>query len=813
MEISYNWLKQYIDLPVGPDALAGILTELGLEVSSVTEFLSIEGGLRGVFTGEVKECVKHPDSDHLSLTKVDVGGETLLDIVCGAPNVAAGQKVIVATIGATLYGMDPPLTMKKAKIRGAVSEGMICAEDEIGLGHSHAGIMVLPAETPVGMPAADYFGLETDYVLEVDLTPNRIDAASHLGVARDLAAWFAKTQAVGYKLPEIKINPETSGTPTIAVYVENTEACPRYMGLHIKNIQISPSPQWLQNRLKAIGLKPINNVVDISNYVLFETGQPLHMFDAAHIYGNTVVVKTLPAGTQFVTLDGITRSLSDKDLMICNQREGMCIAGVFGGLDAGISDTTRDIFIESAYFNPSWVRRTAKRHGISTDSSFRFERGADPDMAPYALLRAAQLVLELAGGEISGPVVDVYPTHFTPVEVPCLFKNIERLTGLPLGAETVVPILKSLEIEVKNLNDTGFTAVIPRYRVDVTREADVIEDILRIYGFNNVPLPDKMQSSLSFTSKPDQTRVQESLAAMLSGMGFSEIMCTSFTRQKYFERFPTTESTVAVHNALSTDLNCMRPDMLFGGLESISRNLKFRTRDMKLYEFGRIYHLFPGEEDKPGQRYRETNCLGLWLTGNQRLAQWNDNERKTGIFTLKGYIEAILKRAGVNAAEMTIKPLKSNTLQNSIAYFRNEQCLAVAGTVCDEVLQFTDIEQEVLYARIDMDAVLKTIRKHRTKVELLPKFPKVERDLALLLDDQVAYDDIRKLAFATERKLLKQVDLFDVYQGKNIPEAKKSYAIRFTLQDTEKTLTDKDIDKVMQRLVMAFTKELGASLR
>lgn len=813
MKISYNWLSQYISLPANIDELSAILTDLGLEVSSVTKFSSIEGGLQGIVTAQVVTCSKHPNSDHLSLTTVNVGNENLLHIVCGASNVAEGQKVLVATVGATLYGTAEPLTIKKTKIRGEISEGMICAEDEIGVGYSHDGIMVLPPQTPIGMPAAQYFGIETDTVLEVDLTPNRIDAASHIGIARDLAAFFNKTTPTSYSKPGIALTVPQNQKPIIDVEVENTQACPRYMGLHIANIKTEASPQWLQNRIRAIGLKPINNIVDISNYVMFETGQPLHMFDAAQITGKKVLVKTLARGTSFITLDGIERSLSDTDLMICNTHEPMCIAGVFGGIKAGISQNTTEVFIESAYFNPTWVRRTAKRHALATDSSFRFERGADPEMAPYALMRAADLVLQLAGGQITGDIVDVYRNTFKPLLVECNHRHFERLVGVPLSQEQVFRILKSLEFEIVTKKHDTFTLKVPLYRVDVTREADVIEEFLRIYGYNNVTLPEKMLSSLSYTQKPDRSLVENHLAEMLSSMGLSEIMCTSFTKQRYFDNFFPAKTTISVHNALSNDLNCMRPTLLFGGLESIARNINFQNRNLMLYEFGRSYQLKPDKEDKPGMRYHETDCLGIWVTGNARNAYWNDAEKKTSFFTLKALAENVLLRCGISLNHCNIQPLDHSIFHYGTSYMYNNNCLAQLGSVEASALNLTDVSQEVYYAEINIGQLLQAMRGHSTKVESLPRYPKVERDLALLIDHNVQYESIRQLAFKTECKLLKEVQLFDVYQGKNIPEGKKSYAISFTLQDNEKTLTDKEIDKAMKRLTDVFARELGATLR
>ncbi|HQP04529.1 MAG: phenylalanine--tRNA ligase subunit beta [Bacteroidales bacterium] len=813
MEISYSWLKDYIQFEESPEQLAEILTNLGLEVSSVTKFQSIEGGLEDLFVGEVVSCIPHPNSDHLSLTKVNIGSSNLLDIVCGAPNVAKGQKVVVATVGATLYGMAEPLTIKKSKIRGELSEGMICAEDEIGIGKSHAGIMVLPEDTPVGMKAAALFGIETDYVLEVDITPNRIDSASHFGVARDLAAFFAKTREVVCRLPEVPQLPYPSTPSEITVHIENIEACPRYMGLYIKNVSISPSPQWLQNRLKAIGLKPINNVVDISNYVMFETGQPLHMFDAEKISGGKVIIKTLPENTNFVTLDGIERKLSCNDLMICNSSEGMCIAGVFGGMDAGISDTTKNVFIESAYFNPSWVRRTAKRHAISTDSSFRFERGADPNMAPYALKRAADLVVQLAGGKIASDIIDQYPQPITPVTVNCLYKHFERLCGVELTKELIHSILKSLEIEITSVNESGFSAIVPTYRVDVTREADIIEDFLRVYGYNNVTLPSKMVSSLTFTQKPDRTAIEANIAEMLTGRGFSEIMCTSFTRKRYFELFPDKKPVVEIHNALSNELNCMRPTLLFGGLESIARNISFQQNDILIYELGRRYTFNPDKDPVPGKGYCETNTIAIWMTGNLFNGGWNTSAIKTDFFTVKAVTNMVLQRIGITPDDITADDFTDNKFETALRYTINGLEIAEFGIIDRKVLKETDIAQSVYYSEMNTDNALKIIKNRRTKAEPLPRYPKVKRDLALLIDEDIKYSSIRDLALRTERKILRKVELFDVYKGKGIPEGKKSYALSFILQDSEKTLNDKEIEKVMQKLMAAFIRELQAQVR
>ena len=818
MNISYKWLKDYLNFSLSPMEIAALLTQLGLETGSVEEVESIKGGLKGLVVGEVLTCQKHPGSDHLSITTVDLGNGEVAPIVCGAPNVAAGQKVIVATVGTTLYKGDESFTIQKSKIRGEVSAGMICAEDEIGLGNDHNGIMVLdPASVP-GTPASKYFNIESDYCLEVDLTPNRIDSASHIGVARDLSAYLRQTKDISYMRPSVDAFKVEKLTHPVTVTIENPEACARYAGVSISGITIRESPEWLKNRLRVIGLKSINNVVDITNYVLFETGQPLHAFDSRKIKGNTVVVKTMPAGTKFRTLDDVERLLDQKDLMICNDSEGMCIGGVFGGIDSGIKNDTTDMFLESAWFNPVYIRKTARRHGLNTDASFRFERGVDPNGTVYALKRAALLICELAGGVIASEIADVVadPSILEPFAVSVSYRNITRLIGKEIPREQIRNILGSLEIKIVSETETELELSVPPYRVDVRREADVIEELLRIYGYNNVEAGTAVKSTLQHAAHPDKQKLQNLVSEILTANGFNEIMCNSLTKSTYYETLGTfrEENCVKLYNPLSSDLNAMRQTLLFGGLETILRNNNFRNSDLKLYEFGNVYS-YDGTKtySNPVKNYREEEHVGLWLTGNKENENWVSKATPSSFYTLKSYLEKILSRLGIPPANCQMESLVSEIYSDGILYSFNNQKIAQLGILGKNILKQHDIQADVYYADIHWTLLLNAIKKHKVSYTPLPKFPEVKRDLALLVDKEVTFSAIEMWARRTEKELLKAVSIFDVYEGQHLPEGKKSYAVSFLLRDDSKTLNDKQIEKVMEKLIHAFKRELGAQIR
>jgi len=827
MKISYNWLKQYIDLnpPAGragisPDEVAGLLTGCGLEVESIEKFQSVKGGLEGLVIGEIKSKEKHPDADRLSVTKVDVGATELLDIVCGAPNVDAGQKVVVAIVGTTVYPLSgEPFQIKKSKIRGALSEGMICAEDEIGLGTSHAGIMVLDSSAKVGTSAKEYFGVEDDFVFEIGLTPNRSDAASHIGVARDLAAVInsltptlskGEGDKLSLNLPSTEIFSVDNENLKIEVVVEDTEACPRYSGITISGVEVKESPEWLKTRLKSIGLKPINNIVDASNFVLHELGQPLHAFDADKITGNKVVVKKLPKGTKFITLDETERELSENDLMICNAEEGMCIAGVFGGIKSGISVATKNIFLESAYFNSVSIRKTSRLHGLKTDASFRFERGADPDITVYALKRAAQLIKEIAGGKISSQVIDVYPKAIENFKIELSYKNVERLIGKAIPNETIKNILRDLQIEIEKETEIGLLLFVPPFKADVTREVDVIEEILRVYGYNQIEIPSQVRSSISYSVKPDVENVKNTISDLLTAKGFTEIICNSLTAEKYSELLGENEKAknVQILNPLSSDLNVMRQTLLFSGLETIAYNINRKNPDLKFYEFGKTYHL----NDSGDWKYTEKNRISILVTGRKREEQWNSNNDNVNFFLLKGVVESVLKKLGIEAAETNAE--NSNPLFSYSSFYNSgKKNIVELGEVKKSVLKKLDIEQEVFYADFDWDEILNQLKKVSIKYSEVPVYPSVRRDLALLVDKQVRYADIKELAFKTEKNLLKAVNLFDVYEGKNLDPGKKSYAVSFILQDEKATLNDKIISKVMEKMTSTLKENLGAAIR
>lgn len=816
MNISYSWLKDYINIDLSPEEIAKILTQIGLEVGGIEEVETVKGGMNGLVIGEVVTCEPHPNSDHLSKTTVNVGTAELLSIVCGAPNVAAGQKVVVATMGTTLYMGKDEFTIKKSKIRGEVSEGMICAEDETGIGTDHAGIIVLPENVQVGIPAKDYFNIQSDWCIEVDLTPNRIDAASHIGVARDLAAYLRNTVEQGYKKPSVEEFKVDNHNLEIPVEVKNPEACPRYSGVTISGVTIKESPEWLKRRLKTIGLSPINNVVDVTNYVLYETGQPLHAFDAEEIEGGKVVVKTLNSGTKFVTLDGVERSLNENDLMICNTENGMCIGGVFGGLTSGVKDSTTNIFLESACFDPVFIRKTARRHGLNTDASFRFERGTDPNGVIYALKRAAMLIKEVAGGSISSEIVDIYPEPIADFKVDVSFANIKRLIGKELGKETIKNILASLEIGIENEIETGLSLLVPPYRVDVKREADVIEEILRIYGYNNVEIPTQVNASLQTAEKPDPNQVRNLVAEMLTAQGFNEIWSNSLTKAGYYDGLNnySEAQTVKLLNPLSADLNGMRQTLLFGGLECVAFNANRQNKNLRMYEFGNCY-FFKGTElkDHPEKNYREEEHLGLFVTGTKENESWSGTQQITSFFSLKTYAENLLKRLGFSTDQMQISETTDELFSEGLSYSFNNKHLLNLGIVAKKWMKKFDIENPVYYADFDWDSISILHKKHKVLFEELPKFPAVRRDLALLIDKSVKFSTIKELAYHSERKILREVDLFDVYEGKGIPEGKKSYAVSFILRDDKATLNDKLIEKTMQKLVETYKRELGAELR
>ena len=819
MNISYNWLKQYINIDITPDELSKALTSIGLEVGGVEEVQTVKGGLEGLVIGEVLTCADHENSDHLHVTTVNVGAGEALQIVCGAPNVAAGQKVVVATVGTKLYSGEESFTIKRSKIRGVESMGMICAEDEIGIGTSHDGIIVLPADAVVGTLAKDYYGIKSDYLLEVDITPNRVDAASHFGVARDLAAYFAlKNPAVKLTKPSVDAFKVQNTNLTIPVTVENTEACPRYSAVTISGVKVTESPEWLKNALLVIGLRPINNIVDITNYVLHELGQPLHAFDADKIAGGEVRVKCMPEGTPFVSLEGTERKLNAADLMICNSEKPMCIGGVFGGLDSGVTETTQNVFLESAYFNPVSIRKTARRHGLNTDASFRFERGCDPTNTIYVLKRCALLIQEVAGGTISSEIVDIYPQEVKPFEVEITLQKINSLIGKEIGKENIETILGALEMRIVNRTEEGYTLHVPAYRVDVQRDVDVIEDILRIYGYNNIEIGEKLISNLSYSSKPDSHKLQNLIAEQLTAQGFNEILNNSLTKGGYYTdltSFPAAHS-VKIINALSSDLNVMRQTLLFGGLENIAYNVNRRNADLKFYEFGNCYY-YNADNKKEGETlaaYTEDFHLSMWLTGNKQAQSWTVAEQKASIYELKAYIENIFRRLGFNLRKLVTGEYADDLLSEALTvYSPRGNKLAIYGIVHPKIRKVMDIDQEVFYADLNWNAILLEIGKHKVQYAEISKFPEVKRDLALLIDKNVTFAEIEKIAYETERKLLKKVTLFDVYEGKNLEAGKKSYAVSFILQDETKTLTDSQIEGIMKKMLGNFENKLGAKLR
>ena len=819
MKISYNWLKKYIDFDLDPEKLSEILTDCGLEVEGLEKIQSVKGGLKGFVVGEVLTKEKHPDADKLSVTTVDVGEENSLKIVCGAPNVAAGQKVIVATVGTVLYSGDKEFKINKTKLRGELSEGMICAEDEMGLGTSHDGIMVLNPEAKTGTPAKEYFNIREDYVYEIGLTPNRSDATSHIGTARDLVSvlnHFNNTRDYKLNIPLVDDFKTDNQNRQIDVIVEDQKACPRYSALTISNIEVKESPDWLKNHLNSIGVRPINNIVDITNFVLFETGQPLHAFDADNISGNKVIVKKYPKGTKFTTLDEFERELSENDLMICNEKEGMCIGGVFGGTKSGVTESTKNIFLESAYFDPTSIRKTSKYHGLQTDASFRFERGADPQITTYALKRAAILIKEIAGGEISSDVVDVYPEKIEKWIINILYKNVDRLIGKEIDRTVIKHILQDLDIKIINETEKGLKLLIPTFKVDVTREADIIEEILRIYGYNNIEIPSKVKSSLSFRSKPDTEKLQNLISDQLTDNGFFEIINNSLTNSDYIKKSPVLDekNNVKILNPISRDLDILRQTLLYGGLESVAYNLNRKISDIKFYEFGKIYLLNKAEKKEDTlSKYFEEKHLTLFLSGRKNADSWKDKDSDFDFFDLKIFVNNILKRLRIDINKLDISSKISEAFSEGLIYTHNNKKLVEFGSVAANILNDFDIKQEIFYADINWDFIINLINKLQTQYRKVSKFPAVKRDLALLINKNVTFEEIEKLAFQTERHLLKLIKLFDVFEGEKIGKENKSYAVSFILQNPEKTLTDKIIDKTMNKFIKVFEEKLNAKIR
>ncbi|HJC27033.1 MAG TPA: phenylalanine--tRNA ligase subunit beta [Candidatus Alistipes stercoravium] len=821
MNISYNWLKRYLPTDLSAEEIARILTDIGLEVEGFEKIETIRGGLQGVVVAEVKTCTDHPDSDHLHVTTVDVGSGEPLQIVCGAPNCRAGMKTLCATVGSVLYpnGGEEEFKIKRSKIRGVESLGMLCAEDELGVGASHAGIMELPADAPVGMPAKEYLHVEDDYLIQIGLTPNRVDAASHIGVARDLAAYLrSRGERIEVCWPDVSaFAPDTHDAP-VEIRVENAEAAPRYTGVTVTGCKIGPSPEWMQNCLRAAGINPKNNLVDITNFVLFELGQPLHAFDLAKIEGRKVVVRTVADGTPFVTLDGVERKLTSQDLLICSAERPMCLAGVFGGLDSGISDTTTDVFIESAYFNPVWVRKTAKRFGLNTDSSFRFERGVDPNLQVYAAKRAALLMKELAGGTIASDITDIYPAPIGDFVFDVSLRRINALIGKEIPEATVREILAALEVKIlEEKGDGVLTVAVPPYRVDVQREADLVEDILRIYGYNNVELPTHVRSTLSYAPRPDRNRLMNLAADFLTDNGFTEIMSNSLTKGAYYEGLTScpAERCVRILNPLSSDLNVLRQTLLFNMLEAVALNANRRNGDLKLYEFGNCYFYDEAkrQEEDHLAAYSEEYRLAIAVTGVATPQSWNVKPGKASFFTLRAVAEKLLRRFGIDIYALQTETLESDLFSEGLTMALNGKELLRIGSVAQKIRRRVDVKQEVYFLEMNFDALVRSTRKHRITASELSKFPEVKRDLALLVDKSVTFSALRDVAFAAERKLLRSVSLFDVYEGDKLPAGKKSYALSFVLEDKTRTLDDKTIERVMANLVKQFEQRCGAEVR
>ena len=820
MNISYKWLKEYVNFSLTPQQVADALTSEGLEVDSLEEVPAIRGGLKGIVVGEVLECDPHPDSDHMHVCSVNLGEKEPVQIVCGASNIAKGQKVMVATIGCVLYDGDKEFKIKKSRLRGIDSYGMICAEDEIGVGKDHKGIIVLPQDTKPGTPAAEYYNLESDYVIEIDITPNRADACSHYGVARDLYAWLVRN---GYEtsihrpsVDDFKIDNEDLN---IDIEVENSEACPRYCAITVKDCEVKESPEWLKTKLETIGLRSINNIVDITNYIMMAYGQPLHCFDADMIKGNKVVVRTMPEGTPFVTLDGMEHKLSEKDLAICNAEEPMCIAGVFGGKGSGTYDTTKDVLFESAYFNPTWIRKSARRHGLSTDASFRFERGIDPNGQIYALKQAAMLAKELAGGKISMSLKDVRKEEAKDFIVDLDYEYAFNLMGKVIDKNIIKEIVTSLEMKILEDSDNGLKLAVPPYRVDVTRPCDVVEDILRIYGYNNVEIPTSINSTLTIEGEEDRShKLRDLVSEQLVGYGFNEVMNNSLTKTSYYETLEnlSLNKAVKIMNPLSSDLGVMRQTLLFGGLENIKRNLNRKIEDLRFFEFGNCYHYDASKlSDNHMTAYSEELHLGMWLAGKREHNSWIKENEKTSIYELKAHVENVFRRLVVQAQALNISEnAESDLMSVTLKYTaHNGKDIAVLGIVKHGILQKLDISGDVFFADINWTNLMKLTRKNKVVYSKLSKFPPVSRDLALLVKSDVKFADIERIARSTEKKLLKSVELFDVYEGKNIGEGMKSYAVNFILEDSEKTLTDERTDKVMKNIMNNLAREIGAQQR
>jgi phenylalanyl-tRNA synthetase beta chain len=822
MKISYKWLKEYVDFDLTPQETADALTSTGLEVDALDEVEAIKGGLKGLYVGKVLTCEMHPNSDHLHVTTVDLGKGEPQQIVCGAPNVAAGQKVIVADLGCKLYDGDKEFVIKKSRLRGIDSYGMICAEDEIGVGNDHSGIIVLPEDAVVGTPAAEYYHLDSDWVIDIDITANRADALSHYGVARDLYAWLVQR---GYKTslhrPDCsKFHVDNESMP-IDVEIENTEACKRYACLSITDCDVKESPKWMQEKLTAIGLRPINNIVDITNYIMMAYGQPMHCFDADKVIGHKIVVRTQPEGTKFVTLDGVEHTLGEHDLSICNAEEPMCIAGIFGGKGSGTYETTKNVVLESAYFHPTWIRKSARHHGLSTDASFRFERGVDPNGTIYALKQAAILCQELAGGKVSMQIKDVYPNPLPNFDVRLNYEYCDRLIGKKLGVDTIKNIVTSLEMKINKEDAEGLDLTVPAYRVDVKRPCDVVEDILRIYGYNNVEIPTQLKSSLTVENEEDKEHKLENIVSeQLVGCGFNEILNNSLTKESYYNKdelnaYPWA-NTVKIMNPLSVDLGVMRQTLVFGGLESLARNINRKRENLRFFEVGNVYHYAPEKDDHdaPISAYSQQYHLALWLTGKRVEGSWAHPDEETSFYELKAYVENILRRAGL-AQGLAVE---SKTENNLFAYgltLKSRQGVVFAeyGKLAKKVTHECGVDKDVYYAELNWSAIVKATKKNKIEFKELSKYPSVSRDLALLVDDNVEFAQIEQIARKAEKKLLKSVTLFDVYQGKNLPAGKKSYAVNFVFEDVEKTLSEKQIDAMMQKLIASLKKQLGAELR
>ena len=820
MNISYKWLKEYVDFTMTPEEVCAALTSTGLEVGALEEVQTIKGGLKGLYVGKVLTCEAHPNSDHLHVTTVDLGKGEPQQIVCGAPNVAAGQKVIVADLGCTLYDGDKEFVIKKSKLRGVESNGMICAEDEIGVGTSHDGIIVLPEDAQVGQPAAEYYNLESDWLIEIDITANRADALSHYGVARDLNAWLVRHgKPSTLHRPDCNAFCVADNSLPIDVTIENSEACRRYACVSLTGVEVKESPEWLKDKLSIIGLRPINNIVDITNYIMMAYGQPLHCFDADMVTGRHIIVKDRNEGKKFITLDGEEHILGEHDLAICNSEEPMCIAGVFGGKGSGTYETTKNVVLESAYFHPTWIRKSARRHGLSTDASFRFERGIDPSDTIYALKQAAILCQQLAGGKVSMDIRDEYPAPLSPAKVNLEYAYVDSLIGKAIDHETIKNIVTALEMNIEKESEEGLELTIPQYRVDVQRPCDVVEDILRIYGYNNVEIPTQLKSSLVIKGDEDRKHKMLNLVAeQLVGAGFREILCNSLTKAAYYDTLESVapETLVNIVNPLSSDLNVMRGTLLFGGLESIVRNANRKYPNLHFFESGNCYSFNKEKQnaEDPIKAYTEETYLGLWITGNRIEGCWAHANEKTSFGELKAHVNNIFTRVGL-LPQMTVTEHSASDLFSSAlkVMTRGGKVICEMGIVSKKIQKHFDIQNEVFYAQINWTQLCKAVKKHEVHYQEISKFPAVSRDLSLLLDTKTEFAEIERIARATEKKLLKSVELFDVYEGKNLPEGKKSYAVNFILQDTEKTLNDKAIDAIMNKLITNIKKQLGAELR